>query len=75
VLLSFARAIGEFGAIVIVAGNIPFKSQVAAVYVLGQVESENRLGASAVSIVMLAIAFGLVLLVNGLQKRRGPSEV
>jgi sulfate transport system permease protein len=68
-LLSFARAIGEFGAIVIVAGNIPFKSQTAAVYVFGEVESENRLAASAVSIVMLAIAFGLVLLVNRLQHR------
>jgi sulfate transport system permease protein len=42
-LLSFARAIGEFGAIVIVAGNIPMYSQTAAVYVLGEVESENRL--------------------------------
>lgn len=75
VLLSFARAIGEFGAITIVAGNIPFKSQTAAVYVLGEVESENRLAASAVSIVMLAIAFGLVELVNGLQQRpTGRSE-
>jgi sulfate transport system permease protein len=69
-LLSFARAIGEFGAIVIVAGNIPMRSQTAAVYVLGEVESENRLAASAVSVVMLAIAFGLVLLVDWLQHRR-----
>jgi sulfate/thiosulfate transport system permease protein len=69
-LLSFARAIGEFGAIVIVAGNIPFKSQTAAVYVLGEVESENRLGASAVSIVMIAIAFGLIIVVDLLQRRR-----
>jgi sulfate transport system permease protein len=72
-LLSFARAIGEFGAIVIVAGNIPLRSQTAAVYVLGQVESDNRLGASAMSIVMLALAFGLVQLVDWLQ-RRGPAE-
>jgi sulfate transport system permease protein len=69
-LLSFARAIGEFGAIVIVAGNIPMRSQTAAVYVLGEVESENRLGASAISIVMLTIAFGLILVVDWLQKRR-----
>jgi ABC-type sulfate transport system permease component len=39
------------------------------VYVLGEVESENRLGASAVSMVMVAIAFGLMLLVSRLQKR------
>jgi sulfate transport system permease protein len=70
-LLSFARAIGEFGAIVVVAGNIPMRSQTAAVYVLGEVESENRLAASAVSVIMLAIAFGLVALVNALQRRRG----
>lgn len=69
-LLSFARAIGEFGAIVIVAGNIPLYSQTAAVYVLGEVESENRLGASAVSIVMIAIALSLILVVNTLQRRR-----
>lgn len=68
-LLSFARAIGEFGAIVIVAGNIPLYSQTAAVYVLGEVESENRLGASAVSIVMVAIAFSLILVVGWLQRR------
>jgi sulfate transport system permease protein len=69
-LLSFARAIGEFGAIVIVAGNIPLYSQTAAVYVLGEVESENRLGASAVSIVMVAISFSLILVVGWLQRRR-----
>jgi sulfate transport system permease protein len=69
VLLSFARAIGEFGAIVIVAGNIPLRSQTAAVYVFGQVESENRLGASAMSIVMLTIAFGLLLVVDWLQRK------
>lgn len=67
-LLSFARAIGEFGAIVVVAGNIPLYSQTIAVYVLGEVESENRLGASALSIVMVTIAFTLVLLVNRLQR-------
>lgn len=68
-LLSFARAIGEFGSIVIVAGNIPFYSQTAAVYVFGEVESENRMAASAVSMVMLAIAFTLILIVNRLQQR------
>jgi sulfate/thiosulfate transport system permease protein len=68
-LLSFARSIGEFGSIVIVAGNIPLVSQTAAVYVFGEVESENRIGASAVSIVMVAIAFGLMMLVNFLRNR------
>lgn len=70
VLLSFARAVGEFGAIVIVAGNIPLRTQTAAVYVFGEVESENRRGASAMSIVMLLIAFTLVYVIDRLQKRR-----
>jgi sulfate transport system permease protein len=68
-LMSFARAIGEFGSIVIVAGNIPLYSQTAAVYLLGEVESENRLGASAISIVMIGIAFTLMLVVEWLQNR------
>jgi sulfate transport system permease protein len=69
-LLSFARAIGEFGAIVIVAGNLPMYTQTAAVYVLGEVESENRLGASAISIVMITVSFSLILIVDWLQTRR-----
>ena len=68
-LLSFSRAIGEFGAVVIVAGNIPLKTQTAAVYVLGAVESENRLGASAVSLLLVGIAFMVMILVNFLQRR------
>ena len=68
-LLSFARAIGEFGSIVIVAGNIPLVSQTAAVYVFGEVESENRLGASAISIVMVGIAFTLMMFADFLRRR------
>ncbi len=69
-LLSFARAVGEFGAVVIVAGNIPLKSQTAAVYVLGAVESENRLAASAVSIVLIAVSLTVMLFTNYVLKRR-----
>jgi sulfate transport system permease protein len=68
-LLCFARAVGEFGSIVIVAGNIPFRTQTAAVYVFGEVESENRLGASAVSIAMIAISLSLLLIANYLRRR------
>lgn len=69
-LLSFARAVGEFGAVVIVAGNIPFKSQTAAVYVLGAVESENRLAASAISIVLITISLTIILFTNFVIRRR-----
>lgn len=73
-LLSFARAVGEFGSIIIVAGNIPLRSQTAAVYVWGEVESANRFGASAVSVALLAIAFTLILVVDLLQSRREHSQ-
>lgn len=70
-LMSFSRAVGEFSAIVIVAGNIPLRTQTAAVYVFSQVESENRLGASAVSIVLILISFSVLFIANTLHKRWG----
>lgn len=68
-LLSFARALGEFGSIIVVAGNFPLRSQTAAVYVLSQIESDNQRSASAMSVVLLAIAFTLVFIVDRVQKR------
>jgi sulfate transport system permease protein len=70
-LLAFARALGEFGSIVIVAGNFPFRSQTAPVYVLTQIESDQQHAASAVSIVLLAIAFTLMIAVDLAQRRSG----
>lgn len=70
-LLSFARAVGEFGAVVIVAGNIPLRTQTAAVYVFSQVESENRLGASAVSIVLVLVSFTVLFIANTIYKYWG----
>ena len=70
-LLSFARALGEFGSIVVVAGNIPRVTLTAPVHLYGQIESQNQRGASAMSIVLLALSFTLMLLVDWLQERRG----
>lgn len=69
-MLSFARALGEFGSIVIVAGNIPMRSQTGAVYIYGQVEGGDMSAASAVSLVMLAIALITTLGVDFLARRR-----
>jgi sulfate transport system permease protein len=74
-LLSFARALGEFGSIVVVAGNIPRSTLTAPVYVFGQIESQNQTGASAVSIMLLALSFTLMLLVDWMQKKRGGEHV
>jgi len=73
-LLSFSRAVGEFGSVVIVAGNIPMHTQTAAVYTLGAVESQNRLGASAVSILLIAIALIVLIATNILQRRLGKGQ-
>lgn len=69
-LSSFARALGEFGSIVVVAGNIPFRSLTAPVYVFGQIESQNARGASAVSLVLLSFSFTLMMIVEFFQRRR-----
>jgi sulfate transport system permease protein len=68
-LLNFARALGEFGSIIAVAGNIPGRTLTASVYIYGQVESYNQRGASAVSLLLLAISFSLMLLVDWMQQR------
>jgi sulfate transport system permease protein len=68
-LLSFARALGEFGSIVVVAGNIPGVTLTAPVYIYGQIESQNQRGASAMSILLLALSFTLIVTVEWLQGR------
>ena len=54
--LAFARAIGEFGAVVLISGNIPFETQVSSVFIYSQVESNNLPAAAAVSVVLLVVA-------------------
>ena len=66
--LSFSRALGEFGSVVIVAGNIPFKTMVAPVYVYGEIESGNISGAICVSFVLLAVSLVILVLIHFLQK-------
>src|SRR3954454_424408 len=62
--LAFARAIGEFGSLVLLTGNIPFKTQVASVYIFGRVETNDLSGAAAVSVFLLAISVGLLFAMN-----------
>jgi sulfate transport system permease protein len=59
--LAFGRAVGEFGSIVLISGNLPYRTEVASVLVYGQIESGNATGAAAVSVLLLAVSF-LVLL-------------
>jgi sulfate transport system permease protein len=67
--LAFARAIGEFGSLVLLSGNLPFKTEVASVFIFGQIESGNTTGAAAVSVLLLAISL-VILFVFGMLSRR-----
>ena len=62
--LAFARAIGEFGSLVLLTGNIPFHTQVASVYIFGRIETNDASGAAAVSVLLLAISVGLLFALN-----------
>jgi sulfate transport system permease protein len=62
--LAFARAVGEFGSLVLISGNIPFDTEVSSVYIFGLIEGGNTESAAAVSVVLLAISVGMLFLIN-----------
>ena len=70
VALAFARSVGEFGSLVLITGNLPFNTEVASVFIYGQIESDRVVGAAAVSVVLLAVSL-VVLLGISLASRRG----
>jgi sulfate transport system permease protein len=61
--LGFARAIGEFGSVVLISGNIPFQTEVAAVRIFSQVENDNVTAAAAIAVVLLAISLTVLLII------------
>jgi sulfate transport system permease protein len=68
VALAFARAIGEFGSLVLITGNLPFETEVASVYIFGRIESGDPHGAAAVSVVLLLISLATLLLIGALRR-------
>jgi sulfate transport system permease protein len=64
VALAFARAVGEIGAVVLIAGNL----QVASLFIFSHVQDGDRAGASAVAVVLLAISFGVLLAIGGIRR-------
>jgi sulfate/thiosulfate transport system permease protein len=66
--LGFARALGEFGSVVLISGNQPFKTEVASVYIFGQIESDNVTGAAAVSVVLLVASLAVLLAIGGVRR-------
>jgi sulfate transport system permease protein len=65
--LSFAKAIGEFGSVVLISGNIPFETEVAAVRIYSQVENDNVTAAAAIAVVLLSISLGVLLIISGVE--------
>ena len=67
--LAFARAVGEFGSVVLISGNLPFKTQVASVLIFGRVESDDVTGAAAVSMVLLLASLAVLAAIAALSRR------
>ena len=67
VALAFAKAVGEFGSLVIITGNLPYKTQVSSVFIFSRIESGDRAGAAAVAVVLLAISFALLLSIGAIR--------
>jgi sulfate transport system permease protein len=65
--LAFARAVGEYGSVIFIAGNMPMKSEIAPLLIVAKLEQYDYAGATAVAVVMLVLSFALMLGINGLQ--------
>jgi len=72
--LAFARAIGEFGSVVLISSNLPFKTEVASSYIYNLSQSNDLPGASAVSVVLIALALVLLLGIGALRRQFNVTE-
>jgi len=77
--LSFARALGEYGSVVFISGNMPFKTEISTLLIITKLEQYDYVGATAIAVVMLLISFVMLLLINILQRwsarRRGMEAI
>ena len=67
--LSFGKAVGEFGSVVLISGNIPFDTEVASVHIFKSIEGDNPAGAAAVSVVLLVLSFAVLAVADVLERR------
>jgi sulfate transport system permease protein len=65
--LAFARAVGEYGSVIFIAGNLPLVSEITPLIIITKLEQYDYVGATAVAAVMLVVSFALLLIINGLQ--------
>ncbi|MEA2901680.1 MAG: sulfate/thiosulfate transport system permease protein [Actinomycetota bacterium] len=67
--LSFARGVSEYGSLVLLSGNLPFKTEVTSVRILSSIENDNPAGAAAVATILLAISLAVIVILDILQRR------
>src|SRR5689334_108019 len=67
--LSFARAVGEYGSLVLLSGNLPFKSEVASVRILSSIENDNPAGAASVATLLLLVALAVIAILDVVQRK------
>ncbi|TCO81041.1 sulfate transport system permease protein [Plasticicumulans lactativorans] len=65
--MAFARAVGEYGSVIFIAGNVPMVSEITPLIIISKLEQYDYAGATAVAVVMLVLSFALLLLINLLQ--------
>ena len=65
--ISFARALGEYGSVVFISGNMPMRTEIASLLIIAKLEQFDYAGASTIGAFMLVLSFGLLLLINGAQ--------
>lgn len=65
--LAFARAVGEYGSVIFIAGNLPYVSEITPLMIITKLEQYDYRGATAIAAVMLLVSFVLLLIINGLQ--------
>lgn len=68
IALAFARAVGEYGSVIFIAGNMPMKSEIAPLLIVSKLEQFDYAGAAAIAVVMLAISFFMLLVLNLIQR-------
>jgi sulfate transport system permease protein len=68
IALAFARAVGEFGAVILISGNLPFKTEVASLYVFQHLNSGDTSGAASLAVLMLAISLAALLAIGALRR-------
>ena len=69
--LAFARALGEYGSVIFIAGNLPLKSEITPLLIMIQLEQFNLAGATTIAVAFLLLSFALLLAVNFVATRRG----